>query len=447
MERMGKAPGLDRRRGRQEALGGDLPPIEGLARSVVGVAAAEEVSVDPLQQEERGEVVGQLQVHHDAAGRLVAYRTHPVRPRLDAPPEELAGPGEVVHVRHARADEEVDTVGRLVRSRLTPRVDEDVTLAQRDEDGAADGGRLRQRRAGGQAPQHRRRRDGGGSPRRHVAVPGGVVLQVPPHHRRVDVVVVEAPGHRHRVGQGGHGAGLDVGARGQRGPVGDDGVGELRVAGHPGEGERWQARRRRRLRAQRAVAEHGDAVVAVVSALLHDGERAAHGLTDADGQRVGDGVEPVDQHARRQPVPHLALGGLTGRDHRREREALGIVERAVAHTQVVDGDEDPTTRRVPGGLGAPSGSREILGVVPAPVPRARLGEAHDRVGRRRASGDVTVRATCAGSPSPAASLTSRWRSTDRVGTCLPVSLPFAGVRGPAISARSVGRRPAGCTRR
>ncbi len=41
-----------------------------------------------------------------------AQRLHPIRPDLDPPPEQLPRAGKIVHVRHARADEEVDRAGR-----------------------------------------------------------------------------------------------------------------------------------------------------------------------------------------------------------------------------------------------------------------------------------------------------------------------------------------------
>ena len=101
------------------------------------------------------------------------------------------------------------------------------------------------------------------TPRREVAVPGGIVLHVALHDGRVDVVVVEPPRHVARR----YAAGWRRPATfGQRRPVGEDAAGRQRVARHPGERERWRARRRRRLRAQRAVAEHADAVVAVDAA-------------------------------------------------------------------------------------------------------------------------------------------------------------------------------------
>ena len=125
------------------------------------------------------------------------------------------------------------------------------------------------------------------------------------------------------------------------------------VPGHPGKCERRRARPRGRLRVQRAEAEHADAVVAVVAPLLHDGERAAHRLADANGDRILHGAEAVEQGARRQLLPHLGFGGLRRRHDRDEGESIGVVERTVAHAEVVDGNEDPATGRMPGGLRAP----------------------------------------------------------------------------------------------
>ena len=189
VERVGKAVGLHGGRRGEQTLRRHLPAVEGLAWSVVGVATAEEVTVDPLEGQQGREVFGAVEVHHPRR------RPHPLRPRLDAPPEELARPGEVVHVSHSRADEEVHAPGRLVRPRLPSRIHQHIAFAQAHEDGAADRRRLGQRPAGREAPHGDRRRHGGRCPRRQVATPGGEVPEVAPHDVGIDVVVVEAPGH------------------------------------------------------------------------------------------------------------------------------------------------------------------------------------------------------------------------------------------------------------
>ena len=125
----------------------------------------------------------------------------------------------------------------------------------------------------------------------------------------------------------------------------------------------------------RAVAEHPDAVVAVVPALLHDEQRAAHRLADADRHRALDPREAVDQGARRQLLQHLGLGGLTRRHDRGVGEPLRIVQGAVADAEMVDRDEDPAALGVPGGLGPGSRARQVLGVVAPGVPAAGLAEA------------------------------------------------------------------------
>jgi len=172
-------------------------------------------------------------------------RPHPLRPRLDASPEQLARPGEVVHVSHSRADEEVHAPGRLVRPGLPARIHQHIAFAQAHEDGAADRRRLRQRPAGREAPHRDRRRDGGRSPWRQVATTGGEVPEVAPHHVGIDVVVVEAP--RHGVGPRPRRR-VDLG---QRGTVGEDAVGRQGVARDPRHDEGRRAWRRRRVREQR----------------------------------------------------------------------------------------------------------------------------------------------------------------------------------------------------
>ena len=47
----------------------------------------------------------------------------------------------------------------------------------------------------------------------------------------------------------------------------------------------------------RAVAEGHDPVITMVAALLHDGQAAAHGLTDADRHRLVHRRETGNQHA------------------------------------------------------------------------------------------------------------------------------------------------------
>src|SRR5207302_6673389 len=82
------------------------------------------------------------------------------------------------------------------------------------------------------------------------------------------------------------------------------------------------------------------------------------------------------------------------RDDRRVREPLAVaVLAAVADAEVVDRDEDPTTRRVPARLRTGRRAGQILGVVAPAVAAAGFREAHDRriadhVGQRHRDGDA-----------------------------------------------------------
>ena len=212
---------------------------------------------------------------------------------------------------------------------------------------------------------------------------------------------------------------------GQRRSVGHHSVGEPGIARDPGQGERRRTRCGRRVGVHRAVAQHADAVVGVVPALLDHGQAPAHGLPDPDGEVVLDRVKVLHQGARRQLLPDLGLCGLARRDHRRVGQAQRVVLGAVAHPEVVDRDEDPAAPGVPVGLGAASGTGEMLGEVTARVARSRLGEADDRVSRHLV-GDGDREARAAGSSRPAASVTSTLE-VDRAHGAFPTS-------------RSVGRR-------
>ena len=69
VEGVGQPAGFDRGRGGEQALCRHLAPEEGAARPVVGVPAAEEVLVDPLECQERMQVVGEVHAQECAAER------------------------------------------------------------------------------------------------------------------------------------------------------------------------------------------------------------------------------------------------------------------------------------------------------------------------------------------------------------------------------------------
>ena len=194
-------------------------------------------------------------------------------------------------------------------------------------------------------------------------------------------------------------------------------------------------------RPEHAEAEHADAVVAVVPTLLHDGEAATHRLSDADLHRVArpcaarpSGSRPRASPTRRPLRPHSPPPPD-------RTPALRLRAGSFTHAEMIDRDEDPAALGVPVGLRAPprTRTREVRGEVAPRVARPGLGEAHDRIGARPvlvSCGTVTVSATWAGSPRPAASVTSTSRSIERTPMVFSIYL-----------GRSAARRPGGWSSR
>ncbi len=69
VERVGQAPGLHGGRRGEQTLRRHLPAVERLTRSVVGVATAEEVTIDSLEGEQGREVLGAVELRHPRAAR------------------------------------------------------------------------------------------------------------------------------------------------------------------------------------------------------------------------------------------------------------------------------------------------------------------------------------------------------------------------------------------
>ena len=77
-------------------------------------------------------------------------RSNPGRPRFQVAPEQLSGAGEVVHVSHARTDEQIDRSGGEIRAGLAFRVGNRVALPHPDQHRTGDSGSLwRDRTVGG----------------------------------------------------------------------------------------------------------------------------------------------------------------------------------------------------------------------------------------------------------------------------------------------------------
>ena len=77
VERVRETIRLDGGRRGEQALGRHLPSVQGLARPEVGVAAAEQVAVDPLEVQQRGQILGEVEFVHgppSTSERSVARR-------------------------------------------------------------------------------------------------------------------------------------------------------------------------------------------------------------------------------------------------------------------------------------------------------------------------------------------------------------------------------------
>ena len=81
VKRVWQPAGLDGGGGREQTLGRHLAAVEGPARAVVGVAAAEQILVDPFQREQRTQVGGEVHAP-ECAGRSPQgkWKRSPLRP-------------------------------------------------------------------------------------------------------------------------------------------------------------------------------------------------------------------------------------------------------------------------------------------------------------------------------------------------------------------------------
>ncbi len=97
----------------------------------------------------------------------------------------------------------------------------------------------------------------------------------------------------------------------------------------------------------RAEAEDGDAVIAVVAPLLGDRQAAAHRLADADLQRRADLRIARLERPGGEPREDLGFGSLGCGGDRTIGQPRTSVQAALADAEVIDRDEDPAARGMP----------------------------------------------------------------------------------------------------
>ena len=386
MERVREAIGLDRGRRREQALRRHLAAVEGLARPVVGVAAAEEVAVDPLEGQQRAPGP------RPARGPSVplALRCVRVRP-APSPPTSRSGARRARGSRRSCACGAI--LGQTKRSTLGTTRRPAARPAGRPARHARPGppGRGSGRPPPRPAPRPEpgttghRRRDGGRAPRRQVAAPRREVPEVAPHDGRVDVVVVEAPGHGRRRSAPRLGGSSSASA----GPLVKTPSDGAASRGTHGSDERRRARARsagacapRCSRARRCRRSRGSAPAARRSGTRPSTARCRSSPGSRPGRARRSGCPPPASAAPRLRRPRLAA--TTGVYDSRSGSCWELSPDA----EVVDRDEDPAPLRVPVRLGAAGRARaDPRCSSPASSRRPawrsrRRGPAGDLVGRR-----------------------------------------------------------------